>query len=480
MESNLKLQILMKCSKERLIELISAQEQEIHQLKEQVRKLQGQVPKTSHNSHKPPSSEGYQKPSPKNQREKSDKKTGGQPGHKGVTLEMAKEVDEVEFYEVDQCEGCGVKLKNGTAEDYECRQEFELPPIKPVVIEHRAEIRECHRCGFINKGKFPSHITQSAQYGLVVKATAIYLNQYQLIPYERLQELFRDLYSLSLSEGTLFNTNKRCHEKLLDISNKIKQQVVKSRYVHFDETGLRVLGKLQWLHVASTKNLTYYEVHEKRGVEAIDKIGILTRYKGCAIHDHFNPYFKYRNCNHSLCNAHHLRELTYLEESYDQKWCVQMKKCLLAIKETVDAKKVEGFHKLEAETILLFEEAYDRILHEGFLEILTIPVEPSLKRGRPKQHPAKNLLDRLVKDKKLTLAFMYNFQVPFDNNQAERDIRMTKVKQKISGCFRSQEGSQMFCRIRGYLSTARKNSISSLEALKSIFEENPWIPINSS
>ncbi len=476
MDSKLKYKLLAKCDKERLIELICAQQEEIDELKKALRGLKSKIKKDSHNSHKPPSSDGYQKPNPKSQRIKSGRKPGGQPGHKGVTLEMVNEVDEIEIHSVIECEHCGCELEDDISEEYERRQEFELPAIKANVKEHRAAIKKCIGCGLINKGKFPAHITQSTQYGLRVKAIATYLNQYQFIPYERLQELFKDLYSLSLSEGTLFNANKLCDKKLIEISKEIKQQIITSSYAHFDETGLRALGKLHWLHVASTPKLTHYELHEKRGIAAIEAMGILPHFKGCATHDHFNPYFKYKQCIHSLCNAHHLRELTYLEESYQQKWCVRMKECLLKIKETVDVKKAAGFKRLKSETIFLFEEEYDCILKEAFIEILAIPMKPHLKPGRPKQHPAKNLLDRLTNDKRSTLAFMYDFQTPFDNNQAERDLRMTKVKQKISGCFRSKEGGQIFSQIRGYLSTARKNSISTLDALTSVFQENPWMP----
>jgi transposase len=238
------LQALMKCSKERLIELISAQQTEIQSLKEQVRTLKGQLPKTSQNSHKPPSSDGYQKPSPKSQRVKSGRKSGGQPGHKGTTLEMVDEIDRVELYGVSHCEHCGCGLENSTSIGYERRQEFDIPKIVPSVKEHRAEIKRCMRCGFINKGTFPTHVNQATQYGVRIKAVASYLHHYQLIPYGRVQELLKDLYSISFSEGTLFNTAKTCYETLAGVSAQIKQRLVQSAYAHFDENRATRYGEI--------------------------------------------------------------------------------------------------------------------------------------------------------------------------------------------------------------------------------------------
>jgi transposase len=301
-----------------------------------------------------------------------------------------------------------------------------------------------------------------------------YFHQSQLLPYERLQEIFRDIYMLKLSEGTLFNANCKCYSKLESYEQEIKDQITAGKIVNFDESGMRVKKELHWLHVAATEKLTYYDIYKKRGGDAMDEIGILPKFAGRAIHDHWHPYFNY-DCAHGLCNAHHLRELTYHTEQYEQSWCKDFETFLLKIKKLVDDCKMKGQSKLTAGRIKSFEDEYQRILSEGLTEIPKLQEMPK-KRGRTKQHPTKNLWDRLSDHRKETLAFMYDFNVPFTNNQGERDIRMAKLKQKISGCFRSQYGAKIFCRIRGYISTTRKNGYNILEALTRAFENNPIIP----
>ena len=465
---------LKKLSSSEKDELILFLWEQLQILQERVEKLEAQLAKNSRNSSKPPSSDGLKKPKPKSQRKKSGRTSGGQDGHTGMTLEQIERPDFIEIHSVDVCGNCGASLVKVEPESHECRQEFDLPPIEPQVTEHKAEVTICPKCGFINKGIFPEGITQPVQYGPGVKATATYFSQYQLLPYARLVECFQDVFNFSLSEGTLYNTYATCHEKLENHDIQVQQLLIEAPIVHFDESGLRVNKKLNWLHVTSTENLTHYSVHEKRGQEAMDDIGILPKFNGRAIHDHWSSYFNY-DCDHGLCNSHHLRELTYMEEQYKQEWARKLKACLLEIKEEVAKRKSVGRQKMQPARLSYFEKRYSRILREGLKEIPPIKATPK-KRGRVKQHPAKNLLDRLQAYKQETLVFMYDFRVPFTNNQGEQDIRMIKSKQKVSGCFRSTQGSKMFCRIRGYISTARKHSLNVIDTLRDAFNGNPFIP----
>jgi len=448
--------------------------QELHKALERIKTLEGQLSKNSTNSSKPPSSDGLKKPKPKSLREKGTRKTGGQNGHAGKTLLQVETPDVVVNYGVDICENCLASLADVAANDHERRQEFDLPEIKPIVTEHCAEIKNCRICGLKNKGKFPEGITQAVQYGPRLKATASYMNHYQLIPYGRLAEMLGDIFKCPLSEGTLFNIHKTAYENLEEYEAEVKQQLIRSPVANFDESGLRVLKELYWLHAVSTSTLTHYEVHKKRGVEAMKAIGILPHFKGRAIHDHWKPYFQFK-CKHGLCNTHHSRELIYQEEQYSEKWAEKMKGCLFEIKQEVEVYKAAGKLKLPAKRLRYFEKKYDKILKAGIKEIPVVH-QTGKKKGKLKQHPAKNLADRLIAFKAETLAFMYDFMVPFTNNLAEQAIRMNKVKQKISGCFRSFTGAQMFLRIRGYISTARKNGLNPLDSLTDVFKGTPFIP----
>jgi transposase len=244
----------------------------------------------------------------------------------------------------------------------------------------------------------------------------------------------------------------------------------------FDETGLRIEGALHWLHVACTRLLTYYEAHKKRGKEAMDAIGILPNFTGRAIHDGLPAYFKYSQLQHGLCNEHHLRSFDFLEERHPQKWETELSDLMLEIKAAVDTAKEKSKTKLSPKTIADFSARYDVLLKQGFKKNPPPKTKYHARRGRPKQSFAKNLLDRLSDHKEAVLAFMLDFNVPFDNNQAERDLRMMKVKQKVSGCFRSIQGAKIFCAIRGYISTARKNDQPVLDVINAAFEGRPYIP----
>lgn len=436
-----------------------------------IKELESRLSMNSQNSSKPPSSDGLRKPNPKSSRRKSDKSSGGQEGHRGHTLNQVEVPDEVKMYETtEHCSGCQASLE-GVKATLEIRQEFEIPVMKVRVIEHQVHVKKCGTCGQVNKGRAP--ITNPTQYGKSVEALAVYLGQYQLLPFARTAQLFQDLFSLAISQGTLANIYKRCHGQLAGFEEKVKTELITSSLVHFDESGLSIGKILNWLHVASNEKYTCYSVDPKRGCDAMDRMGILPAFKGRAVHDHWKSYFKY-SCLHSLCNAHHFRELRYQAEEYEQNWCVKMTELLIEMKQAVKREIALNNSALpEAESAFLLKR-YDGILEEALGEFPPAP-EPAGKRGRKKKHPAVNLWIRLLEHKDNVVAFMKDFTIPFTNNQGERDIRMIKIKQKISGCFRSKEGAQHFCRIRGFISTARKQGLGILEALFQAFHGNPFL-----
>ena len=446
-------------------------------LVERIEKLEDQLAKNSRNSGKPPSSDGYEKPAPKSSRKRSGKKSGGQVGHPGHTLAMVTKPDKLELQPVNCCVHCHASLKKEKAVKIERRQVFDLPEIRLEVTEHQAEVKLCPKCKRMRTASFPPEVSQPTQYGKQIKSQMAYFHEYQLLPLKRTQETFKDLYGQSVGEGTIVSA---CQELALNVKpakEAIKAHLTYSELVDcFDETGLRIESALHWLHVTCTRLLTYYEFHKKRGKEAMDAIGILPNFIGRAIHDGLPVYFQYANAQHGLCNQHHLRSFDFLKERHPQKWVSELSDLILKIKATVDKAKEKSKTKLSPKTIADFSTQYEALLKQGFQKNPPPKVEGPVKRGRPKQSFAKNLLDHLSDHKEAVLAFMVDFKVPFDNNQAERDIRMMKVKQKISGCFRSSPGAENFCAIRGYISTARKNDQPVLDALYAAFEDHPYIP----
>jgi len=474
---------LAELDQEILVAIIQALQDQVRSLHKQVseqaimiQSLQDQLAKNSRNSGKPPSSDGLKKPRTRSLRQKTGRRGGGQKGHKGHTLKQVEEPDHVQVHEALACPYCATDLQVVEAHDHEKRQVFDVPPVRIEVTEHQAAIKDCPACGRRVKGDFPAEVTQPVQYGPRIKAQASYLNNYQLIPWARTCEMLGDFYGHTPAEALVLEANSALVEQTEPSRITAKQQLLEAEVAHFDESGLRVEGKLNWLHVTSTEQLTHYAVHPKRGQEAMKDIGILPTFEGRAVHDHWQSYFTFDVCQHALCNAHHLRELQFVVDQYKQEWAVDMAKLLLDIKAEVEAAYPDQ-SSLPSERITFFEQRYGELIDQGLEANPPPATSPPKKRGRKKQSPPKNLLDRLQQRKPEVLAFMYDFRVPFDNNLAERDVRMVKVKQKVSGAFRTRAGAETFCAIRSYISTVRKHGLNVIDAMYDALTGSPFIPV---
>jgi transposase len=413
---------------------------------------------TSRNSSKPPSSDPNRE---KQKRTPGEKKPGGQKGHTGTTLTPVDDPDEVLEIAIDRS-----TLPEGsyTEAGYEARQVFDVI-VERHVLEYRAQVLVDQQ-GKRFVAPFPDEVANSVQYGRNTKVNAVYMSQYQLLPYERIRDYFVSQMGFPLSAGSIYNFNQAAYQRLREFEQWLIHELISSPLNHADETGINIGGKRQWLHGVSNKELTYLYPHAKRGSQAMVSGGVIPRFQGILVHDHWKPYYKY-SCTHALCNAHHLRELERAIEQDNQQWAKSMQALLLEIHKAVNQTAAGKLSEDETQKFLL---RYRKIIDEGELECPP-PVSPPGKksRGRLKRSKARNLLERLKDFESDVLRFMVNEFVPFSNNQGERDLRMTKVQQKISGCFRSPQGADLFCRIRSYLSTCMKHDISPNEALTLLF-----------
>ena len=451
--------------------------QELEKQAKAIKELQAKLSKNSSNSGKPPSSDGYGKSNrTESQRKKGQKPNGGQNGHEGSTLKATDKPDKTETHPVDNvCANCKSSLKKEKISDHEERQVFDIPAIHIEITAHKAEIKICPKCGAKNKGNFPDNVTQPTQYGSRVKTWASYFSVQHFIPTARTSQIFEDLVDHRVSQASIIASCHKLSQQVAPATQAVKAQLQQADVAFFDETGIRVKGKLHWLHSASTNKLTYYTVHPKRGQVAMDEMGILSNFTGTACHDHWKPYFNYEEVDHALCNAHHLRELAFLEKQHNQVFAPKMANLLIEINQ---AKKTCNTACFERHEIATYEARYHQIVQEGFDESPEKfpPHSQRPKRGRTKQTPAYNMLRRLRDFQSEVLKFMYDFRVPFTNNQAEQDVRMIKVKQKVSNCFRTTIGAEEFVENRAYISTARKNEQNVFRSIHAAFENNPFIP----
>ncbi len=427
-----------------------------------IRTLTGKLNKNSSNSSIPPATDKKRKRG--SNKDKSNKKPGGQDGHDGFRLEKSDSPDKIETIEIDQR-----TLPKGKYRDvgFDARQVIDFE-ITTIITEYRAQVLE-DAFGKQFVAQFPLFVTRDVQYGYRVKSNAVYLSQFQMIPYARIQDYFAEKMNIPISAGSIFNFNKEAYGLLEHFESIVKSQLIQSAVLNADETGINVNKKTIWLHCASNSLWAYFYPLENRGTIAMNVMGILPNFTGTLVHDHWKPYYTY-SCLHALCNSHHIRELEYVAVEDNQVWAARMQTLLLKIN---DAIKNTNAGTLSKNLRTRYGKKYDEIIAGGEIEC-PLPETPIIngkkKRGRVKKSKSRNLLERLRNYKEDTLRFMHDPLVPFTNNAGENDLRMTKVQQKVSGCFRSMEGAKIFCRIRSYILTCRKHDVKITDALELLFQ----------
>jgi transposase len=455
------------------IEKLQAEVSDLHyrnfQLGRRQSELEALITKDSHNSSRPPSTDPPWSKRTKSLRRPSGRRPGAQAGHRGLTLRLSPHPHRVVEHQPRQCRSCHASLDAEQFIRHLRQQVWEVVPARLKVTEHRLALLRCTACGNVTQGEFAGGVRSGVQYGPGVKARVLYLQQYQLLPYQRTSEAMRDLFGCRLSAGTVANIVRECAEELVETELKIKQKLRRSPVIHADETGLRINQRLGYVHVASTPDLTHYAAANHRGHTAMDEINVLPRYRGTCVHDGLLAYKYYTHCRHALCGVHLLRELTYFEElgAEPKAWAGPLKELLLEMKGTVERVREEGGKRLPEDKLMALTASYDRLVAEG--------LKAQLPPGVPEQvmKQARNLLLRFERRREEVLLFLMDFSVSFDNNQAERDLRMIKLQQKTSGCFRTEEGARRFCRIRSYVSTVRKQGRIVLQALEEACRGKP-------
>jgi len=443
-----------------LIGIVQEQGLKIEAQDKRIKKLENQLNQNSRNSNKPPSTDS----SFKNKNDSKDSGKKKRNKRKGTTAKFDPNPDERIHHAVFKCEHCQTDLTNVPTEQIERRQIVDIPPILSSIIEHTAETKTCPACGAKNKAAFPDTVSSRFQYSDKIQAMAVYLKDYQLVPVQRVKDLFNDLFNLKISEGTLVNMTSRCSASLSGFIDLLKDILPEESILHCDETGINIAGKLNWIHTVGNKNYTFLHPHPKRGSDAIDQMGVLPKFKGCCVHDFWKPYEKIE-CHHSYCNAHLLRELIAAGDEWHQRWATDMIRLLLRIKEHVDDSSSGRVNNRKAAA---FKKKYRNIIRNGYIS--NPPPVNILQRAKPKKGKILCLVERMDKYRNDILRFMIEPEVPFTNNLAERDVRMMKVRQKVSGTFRNIERAEDFCRIRSYISTLKKQNKDIFKHLCAVFD----------
>ena len=443
-------------------------------LNQTIQELKEQLNKNSKNSSKPPSSDGFKKPTPKSLRKSSGKKAGGQDGHQGTHLAVISDPDEIVKLMPSACEGCPhYKMCKGTACIAERRHVIDAVVTVNVTEHQLLEIPICMLHGDTRKGSFPTNVKATVQYGENLQALSVALNTVGAVSVKRTHEILSGVFNIPIATGTISNMVKRCADAVSETVNRIKQKVTESGLGHFDETGTRVDKKLWWVHDASNREFTYLDISPKRGYHGMEQCGVLPSFHGIAMHDCWASYWNYKDCRHAVCCAHLLRELTGIAENHpEQKWAVAFIDLLLEMKKVKDKAVEAGKESLSSYHYHKFDKGYNELIKQA-REENPLPVVTEKKRGRKKKGKILALVERLDKYKASVCLFIHNFMVPFDNNQAERDIRMIKVKTKVSGCFRSEDGARDYLKIMSYVGTAHKQGHNAYDAIRKAFSGCP-------
>jgi transposase len=446
-------------------------------LQTRVVELERRLGKDSSNSSKPPSSDGLRKPARverRNAEQTEGRRPGKQPGAPGAHLAQVERPDEVVEHAPERCGGCGADLAGAVVVGVEARQVFDLPALRLCVAEHRAQRRRC-ACGTTTAGRFPEHVRAAACYGPGVRALMCYLCVHQHLPVDRAAQLLADVLGASVATGTLAAVLAEGAVGLDGFLATVRDRLAAAPVAHFDETGARVAGRLHWVHSASTGLLSLFTVHAKRGKVAMDAAGVLSGFGGVAVHDGWAPYWRFEDVRHALCGAHLLRELEAITDEPGQGWAAGMAELLVDAKLAADRARAAGACRVEDAGRARLHARYRRLLTDG--QAANPPPPASGRRpGRARGSPAGRLLARLDTHRDEVLRCLDDTRVPFDNNQAERDLRMVKLQQKISGCWRTPAGAEAFLALRSYLATARKHGMNPLVVLWQLFQGQAWLP----